>query len=80
MLRGETGATLVPVDPETGERYTFKRYESEKVRAEEGSWRHFKITLRPNNRDFDPIVLTTDDENRLRVVAELLEVLGASPS
>jgi phage repressor protein C with HTH and peptisase S24 domain len=63
-------------DPETGERYTVKRYESEKVGADGGSWRHVKITLRPNNRDFDPIELTSDDEGELAVVAELVEVLG----
>ena len=67
---------LDDVDPETGERYTVKRYESEKVESDDSSWRHVKITLRPNNREFDPIVLETDDEERLNVVAELLEVLG----
>jgi hypothetical protein len=32
--------------------------------------------LKPNNADFDPIELTTDDEESVKVVAELLEVLG----
>jgi SOS-response transcriptional repressor LexA len=64
------------LDPETGERYTIKRYESEKSDAEEGGWRHFRITLRPVNPDIKPIELTTDDEGDVRVVAELLEVLG----
>lgn len=63
-------------DSETGDRYTVKRYQSEKVEAEDGSWRHVKITLSPNNRDFDPIELTSDDEADLAVVAEFLEVLG----
>ena len=62
-------------DPETGQRYTVKRYRSE--RAEEGdSWRHGKITLEPVNRDFEPIVLTGADEGELEVIAELVEVLG----
>ena len=61
-------------DPETGQRYTVKRYNSEK--AEEGdSWRHVKITLDPVNPDFEPIVLTGADEGGLQVVAELIEVL-----
>ena len=61
-------------DPETGQRYTVKRYKSEK--AEEGdSWRHVKITLDPVNPDFEPIVLTGADEGELQVVAELVEVL-----
>ncbi|GEM_PF-129720 len=63
------------LDPETGERYTVKRYESEK-REEEGSWRHASVTLRPANPEFEPIVLEAADEERLRVVAELVAVLG----
>ena len=63
------------IDPETGERYTVKRYTSEKVSADDGAWRHFKITLRPSNPEFDPIELTCDDEDDVQVVAEMLEVL-----
>ncbi len=61
-------------DPETGERYTVKRYESEKVRDGD-SWRHTTITLKPFNPDFESIVLT-GEEGQLQVIAELLEVLG----
>ena len=68
QLRGAT-------DPETGERYTVKRYESEKV-MDKDSWRHHEITLRPVNGDFKPIVLTVADEAQLQVIAEVLEVLG----
>ena len=61
-------------DPETGQRYTVKRYASKK--AKEGdSWRHEKITLKPANPDFEPIVLTGADEGELQVIAELVEVL-----
>ncbi len=59
------------VDPETGQRYTVKRYESER---QEDSWRHVRITLRPVNPDFEPIVLT-GDEGELQVIAELVQVL-----
>lgn len=62
-------------DPESGERYTVKRYESEKTQAGD-SWRHEKITLKPVNPDFKPIVLTGADEGQLQVVAEFVEVLG----
>ncbi len=62
-------------DPETGQRYTIKRYHSEKIQYGE-SWRHDLITLRPNNPEFEPIVLTERDEGELQVVAELVEVLG----
>ncbi|MDZ4259865.1 MAG: type ISP restriction/modification enzyme [Gemmatimonadales bacterium] len=62
-------------DSESGERYTVKRYESEK--AQDGDlWRHTTITLKPINPDFEPIVLTDADEGGLAVIAELVEVLG----
>ena len=62
-------------DPETGGRYTVKRYQSEK--AESGdSWRHSNVTLEPLNPEFDPIILTDVDEEAVRVVAELVEVVG----
>lgn len=62
-------------DPETGERYTVKRYESEKA-SKGDSWRHTRITLKPVNPEFEPIVLTGADEDELEVIAELIDVLG----
>jgi hypothetical protein len=62
-------------DPETGQRYTVKRYESKKS-VKGDSWRHERITLKPVNPDFEPIVLTDAEHARLHVVAELVEVLG----
>jgi len=61
-------------DPETGERYTVKRYESEKEQTDD-DWRHTKITLKPNNPDFEPIVFTDAEEGELKVIAECVEVL-----
>ena len=61
-------------DPETGQRYTVKRYKSEKE-YEGDSWSHVKITLEPVNPDFQPIVLTGADEDELQIIAELVEVL-----
>jgi ATP-dependent helicase YprA (DUF1998 family)/SOS-response transcriptional repressor LexA len=66
---------LDAIDSETGETYTVKRYYSEKAETDE-TWRHVKITLKPNNPDFDAIEFTCEDEGRLRVIAELVEVLG----
>jgi SOS-response transcriptional repressor LexA len=61
-------------DPETGQRYTVKRYESET--AQEGdSWRHARIVLKPVNNDFAPIILTGTEQGEFQVVAELVEVL-----
>ena len=65
------------VDPETGERYTVKRYESSRAR-DGGSWRHVGITLNPVNPDFKPIELTGADEGQVRVIAECVEVLQGS--
>ncbi len=62
-------------DPETGQRYTVKRYESEKA-AKGDSWRHEHITLKPLNPDFEPIVLTGNGEEDLQVIAELVQVLN----
>jgi SOS-response transcriptional repressor LexA len=67
---------LDKADPETGERYTIKRYSSEKTPSDDGDWRHITITLKPNNPDFKPIELTCEDESSVAVVAELLEVLS----
>ena len=61
-------------DPETGQRYTVKRYESERA-AKGDSWHHERITLKPVNPDFKPIVLTDASVGELQVIAELVEVI-----
>ncbi|HAY29246.1 MAG TPA: AAA family ATPase, partial [Candidatus Accumulibacter sp.] len=64
-------------DPETSQRYTVKRYESEKA-TDGDSWRHTRITLKPANPAFDPIVLSGADDQQLQVIAEFIESLGAA--
>jgi len=64
------------VDPETGQRYTVKRYESEKAGEADGGWRHLSVTLSPLNPGYEPIVVAVDDEADIRVVAEVVEVLA----
>ena len=61
-------------DLETGARYTVKRYESEKA-GDGDSWRHAGITLKPNNPEFQPIVLAGADEGEVAVVAELVDLV-----
>ena len=63
------------IDPETGERFTVKRYRSKKTEDENG-WRYVEIRLEPLNTDFNPIILTTDDEAGIEVMAELVEVIA----
>jgi type I restriction enzyme R subunit len=65
-------------DPETGHRYTVKRYESEKAGVGD-SWRHTTVTLKPCNPAFAPIVLEDIEEDAVQVVAEVVEVLGLMP-
>jgi len=64
-------------DTETGERYTVKRYESKKTKDGD-SWHYARITLRPINPDFPPLVLTPEGEGELQVIAEVVEVLGSA--
>ena len=63
------------VDPDTGQRFTVKRYRSEKTAGEDG-WRHVRIVLEPLNPEFAPIELATEDEDSVAVVAELVDVIG----
>ncbi len=67
------------IDPDTGGRYTLKRYESKKIQAGD-SWQHEKITLKPTNPEFEPIVLTCAEEGEVAVVAEFVEVVATTPS
>lgn len=63
-------------DPETSQRFTIKRYHSEKEDLGNGEWRHKKITLSPDNKKFKDIVLQNLDGNDFRIVAEFDSVLG----
>ena len=64
------------VDPETGERYTLKRYESRKT-TDRGSWRHGQIILKPINPAFSSIDLAPSNRENLKVIAEFVEVINA---
>ena len=66
---------LSALDPDTGQRFTVKRYRSEKTANEDG-WRHLSIVLEPLNPDYEPIELTTEDESPVAVIAELIDVIG----
>ena len=66
---------LNALDPDTGQRFTVKRYRSEKTANEDG-WRHLSIVLEPLNPDYEPIELTGEDESPVAVIAELIDVIG----
>lgn len=65
-------------DPETGGDFTVKVYESEKKKKSDGTWRHAKIILRPDTTapGYEPIVLSAKAGEDLKVIAELVAVLG----
>jgi uncharacterized protein len=62
-------------DRETNQTYTVKRYSSEKELFDDGTWQHKKITLSPDNKNFEDIVLEKVPGEDFRVVAEFVEVV-----
>lgn len=62
-------------DPETNQKFTVKRYHSEKEKLEDDQWRHKKIVLSPDNKAFKDIVLENVGGDDFKVVAELVRVL-----
>jgi len=65
-------------DADLGGHYTVKVYESEKVYAEDGTWHHSRITLRPDTTapGYEPIIVEDAPEGEFVVVAELVKALG----
>ena len=57
------------------DRYTVKRYASEKVQREDGTWSHEKITLEPLNPEFEAWTLDPEEE-RFRIIAEFVRVVA----
>ncbi|MEO7142817.1 MAG: S24 family peptidase [Bryobacteraceae bacterium] len=55
------------------DRYTVKRYHSDKKQTEDG-WRHGRIRLEPLNPEFEAWDLDPDEE-RFRIIAEFIRVL-----
>lgn len=62
-------------DPETNQKFTIKRYRSEKESLEDDQWRHKKITLSPDNKEFKDIVLENLSEDDFKIVAEFIQAL-----
>jgi DUF2075 family protein len=68
-------------DPDTGGRYTIKRYRSEKVADEAGGWRHRRIVLQPESDQpgYAPIVLELGmEQDEVQVVAEWLMTMPSN--
>lgn len=62
-------------DPETGLAFTIKRYHSEKEDLGNDQWRHKRIILSPDNKDFQDIVLENVSGEDFLVVAEWIETI-----
>lgn len=62
-------------DTETGGEYTLKVYSSEKTTSDNGEWQHERITLKPLNPEYEPLVLEPEKEAMVIAVAEFLRVL-----
>jgi phage repressor protein C with HTH and peptisase S24 domain len=58
----------------TNDRYTVKRYMSEKKQAADGTWAHERITLASINPEFESWDLDPEEE-RFRIIAEFVRVL-----
>jgi phage repressor protein C with HTH and peptisase S24 domain len=77
--RGVTGSrqgrlVLVEALEHSADRYTVKRYRSEKRENEAGEWSHERIRLEPLNPEFEAWDLDPEEE-RYRILAEFVEVL-----
>ncbi len=57
------------------DRYTIKRYRSEKSQLPDGAWRHQRIRLEPLNPEFEAWDLDAE-EDRYRIVAEYVAVIA----
>ncbi|MGM0632398.1 MAG: DNA/RNA helicase domain-containing protein [Pseudomonadota bacterium] len=65
-------------DPDTGGRFTVKRYHGEKTEHDDGTWEHRRIVLRPESdrARYEDIELEVEAGSELRVYGELVAVLG----
>lgn len=65
-------------DTDSGGHYTVKVYESTKEVRPDGTWQHVSIILRPDTTasGYKPIVLSEEQGADLKVIAELVAVLG----
>ncbi|MCG2726003.1 MAG: hypothetical protein L6420_07080 [Elusimicrobia bacterium] len=62
-------------DPETNQRFTIKRYHSEKEHFDDGTWKHKKIILSPDNKEFDDIVIENVSGEDFKVIAEFVSIV-----
>lgn len=72
---GSRNGRLVLVEAQgLADRYTVKRYRSEKAKGLDGEWAHTRITLEPLNPEFEAWDLDPE-ENRYQILAEFVQTL-----
>jgi len=62
-------------DPDTGGKYTIKKYTSIKKYNEDGTWEHEEIILHPLNNSYKPIIISNPEVGEFNVIAEFIQVL-----
>ena len=55
--------------------YSIKEYQSNKAYDEYGNWQHESIELHPLNKDYHPIILSSEDIDEFRVVGEFVGIV-----
>jgi hypothetical protein len=63
-------------DPDTGGKYTVKKYTSKKKFSDDGTWQHEEITLLPLNNEYESIKIPNSEEGEFMVIAEFISVLN----
>ena len=60
-------------DPDTGGSYTVKRYRSDKEEEADGTWRHTRISLEPDNPEYEAISIDPEEADEFKVIAEYVK-------
>lgn len=55
--------------------YSIKEYSSTKSYDEVGNWQHEKIELLPYNKDYNPIIINSEEAEDFRVIGEFIGVV-----
>ena len=66
-------------DPDTGGKYTVKKYTSKKRQGEDDSFVHEEITLHSLNSSYKPIDIPDSEQGEFMVIAEFIKVMQVSP-
>jgi len=64
-----------PIDPDSGGKYTVKRYSSKKRALNQDEWEHEEIMLLPINKAYEPISITDPESSEFKVIAEFVCIL-----